>query len=174
MKRFALIAAAALIAALLRSAFFSALPQPIAAVDLPLILIVGLVGAFRFREALLAAAVAGVTADALSAMPFGVHVAASAAAAALAVLLFTRVFTSHSWPGFLGINAAAFALLHLALAVARLGRAMLGGWPPAAALGGATAAGALSALGLQLAAVLMAMLLAAWSRRAFSRFFFIR
>lgn len=174
MNRIAAVILAAIALAALHASFFTALPSPISSIDLSLVLIVGLVGAFRFRDAILAAACVGATTDTLSAMPFGTHLMIDIIVTILTILLFTRIFTNHSWPGLLSLNAVAFIILHSMLTLTRLGRAVLGGFSTHAAIGNATLSGALAALALQIAATLIVMLLFTTLRRTFARFFFTR
>ncbi len=164
----------AIAVAVLHTTFFSALPWPLSTIDLPLIVILTLIGTFRFRDALLSALFAGTTIDLLSIMPFGTHVLVYLLVTLITIFLFTRVFTNHSWPGLLGMSAVAFSILHTLLLITRFTRAVFHGLSLDAALGNATALHIIIALTIQLAAVLTMMVVAAMARGLFSRFFFTR
>ncbi|HSD12359.1 MAG TPA: hypothetical protein VLC10_02260 [Patescibacteria group bacterium] len=158
----------------LQASFVRALPHPASAVDLPLILIVALVTNFRFADAFVAAAAAGLSIDALSSLPFGTNAAILLVLAAVTVGLFARVFTNHSWPGTVGINVAVYALANVALAAVRVVRATFVGFPMFPAIDAAAFSGALAAIAVQLAAALLAVGIGALAKKAFSRFFFLR
>lgn len=165
--------AAAVAAAIVHASFLSALPHPLSAIDPRLVLVVALITSFRFGDAAVAAAAAGLAADALSPLPFGVHALVSLAAAGTATFLFTRVFTNHSLPGVLGVNACAYVFSSLAAALAGLAvAAVTVGLPPDPFGGGLVAA----ALGLvaHLTAVLVALVVLRRALRWFSTFFFVR
>jgi hypothetical protein len=157
---------AAFAAGLLQGALLPDLPRPFAAIDLPLLLAAWLAIRFRFPESLLAAAVAGLTRGALSAMPALVWALAYAACAAAVIFLFTRVFTNRSWTGLLGLTATAYASLHLLTALARLVFAFAVGASTDDAFAGLSVGGALLALLTQLAAATAAYALAARARTA--------
>ncbi len=174
MQRITVVILAAIAAALLHVAFFSALPWPLSVINLPLILVITYIGAFRFRDAFIAAIITGTTIDSLSITPFGIHIAVHLVVTLLMLVLFTRVLTNHSWLGLLGINAAAFGLLHTLLMLVRIARTMTHGVPLFTAFDDTTLVRILIALGVQLCAVLGAMTLTSAGKRAFSRFFFTR
>src|SRR5688572_1351861 len=123
MRRYLLLIIAALGLGIVQASFVAALPGPASSLDLPLIMVVALVTAFRFSDALVTAAVSGLAADMLSSLPFGVTAAIMMALAVVTMALFNRVFTHHSWLGTVGINAAVFALSNLAFLAVRAVRA---------------------------------------------------
>ncbi|HTM68191.1 MAG TPA: hypothetical protein VL426_02725 [Candidatus Binatia bacterium] len=176
MRRTLAVIAIALALGLVQASFVRALPGAASSLDLPLIMVVALVTGFRFGDAFAAAAAAGLATDVLSSMPFGVFTAILLALAFVTMALATRVFTHRSWLGTIGINAAAFALSNVLLLVVRAVRATFAGFPPfsASAPAATLASRAFAALGWQLAAVALAIALAAWARRSFSRFFLLR
>ena len=175
MRRTLLVTAIALALGIVQASFVRALPGSMARVDLPLIMVVALVTGFRFGDAFAAAAAAGLATDTLSSLPFGSVTAVLLVLTAVTVALFSRVFTHHTWLGAVGINAAAFVLSGLLLAVLRAVRAVFAGFPAIAATGAAqAAAGGLAALGWQLLAVVLSIAIAAFLRRSFSRFFYLR
>lgn len=166
-----------LIAALVgvaHAGFVRALPDPASAVHLPLILVIALVTSFRPLEALLAAASAGLVADALSSLPFGAETALLVALTLAASALFTRVFTHHSWQGTVGINLVAYALAGLGFMAIRAARATFIGAPVLASAVDLSWRAALAALAAQLVTVLLAVALGAVAKRTFSRYLFFR
>lgn len=170
MKRLWLPLLLGIAAGTLRMSFFAALPQPFSAPDAVILLVLWYVAAQEPAHAFAAAVAAGAAADGLSSLPFGSHAAAYAAGSAVAILLFTRVFTSHDWPGLLGTSLAAFVTTHAALAALRAIDAMVGGLPAMhAAFGGATATSLASALFAQFAATCLALIAAAPLHRRYLR-----
>lgn len=96
--------------ALVRSAFLSAQPFPLPALDLALIATIGLIATYRFPQALALAAASGLTRDALTAEPFGVQSAIAFTLTMLLIILFTRVFTDISFLSVSIMSASGFAL----------------------------------------------------------------
>jgi hypothetical protein len=174
MRRIALIIAVALVSALLHAGFVSALPEPASSLHLPMILVIGLIATFRFADAFAAALAAGITLDALSSLPFGVNLLTLVAATALAILLFTRVFTNHSWIGLLGMNAACYLLLHGLLGTARLGRAVFAGWPAQEAVFRASPGALAAGVATQIFAVIIFAFAVRRLKGTFSAFFITR
>lgn len=152
---------------LVQGAFMPSLAHPLAAIDLPLIFMVWLTAHFRFREAVIAALIAGLVRGVPSALPALAWAVAYAAGAGVVVWLFTRVFTNRSWPGLLGLTAAAYIALHTLLTAIRLSFAVVEGAPAATAFAGGTFGSAVAALATQLGAVIVIFALtAAWQRAA--------
>ncbi len=174
MRRLLLVTALAAALGILHAGFVSALPAPASSLHLPLMLVVGLIASFRFADAFAAAAASGIALDAVSSLPFGTNVVVMLAATALAVILFTRVFTNHSWTGLLGMNAAAYLVLHGALGAVRLARAVLAGWAVREAVFRATPSQLAAALCLQIATVVVFAFAARRLKGTFSAFFFTR
>lgn len=174
MRRYLFLIIAAVALGIVQASFVRALPGPASSLDLPLIMIVALVTGFRFGDAFVAAAASGLAADTLSSLPFGVTALIMLALVIVTAALFTRVFTHHSWLGTVGINAAAFALSNLAFLAVRAVRATFAGFPAFPSPDPGFASHALAAVGIQLAAVVGAIAVAALAKRWFSRFFFLR
>lgn len=105
-------------------AWLANLALPLRSMEIILIYAVALIIRFRFREAVLAAAVGGLSRGLLSAMPAPLWSVIYAACAALSVFLFTRIFTNRSWPGLLGLTAMSYAAFHACIALARMGFAI--------------------------------------------------
>ena len=101
------------------------LPPPWSSVDLTLILAVGLVAAFRTRQALIVALISGFVLDILLAAPPGAGIFARTAAILIASLAFTRVFTNLSYLSFTALNALAYIVSRLIFTL--IGLAV--GWP---------------------------------------------
>lgn len=158
---------AAFAVALLQGALLPSFPRPFASIDLSLILMVWLVATFHFRDGAVTAIVTGVTAGALSAMPFGTHLVAYGASTWFAIMLFTRVFTNRSWAALLGLSTATYFFFHCILALSRFARAVLAGLPLSLTWAGATPGSTIAALATQLTAVVMTMFVVAAIRRAF-------
>lgn len=153
----------------IQGAFMPSLPQAVAALDLTLIFTVWLVTRFRFREALVAAGVAGISRGVLAALPAMLWAAAYLIAAGVAVALFTRIFTNRSWSGILGLTAVTYAVFHALLTTIRLAATVTEGAPTAAAWTDVTAASAAAALATQLGAAVIIFGLSAWFSRATRR-----
>lgn len=119
----------AVILSVVQAAFFSALPAPISLLQLPLVLMTGLVTGFRFRLALLAALAGGMTLDILTPSGRGIPVLILLAVTAALILLFTRTFTHLTAPSFIAINAAGFAFYHFLVFVFGIVRNVLAGFP---------------------------------------------
>jgi hypothetical protein len=174
MGAYALIAASSVALAVLQAGFVSALPFPANAVHVPLVLIVGLIVRFRFDGALIAAAAAGVAADALSAGFPGVRTALLIGVAAALIAAFTTVFTNHSWPGIIGLNVCGFLLLRASIAATSAIGAWLAGVPAGAPSPAALAAWSIVAIAAQLLVVAAASGVRRAAARAFSSFFIMR
>lgn len=165
----------ALAAALVRAALVPSLPGPLAVVDPVLVLACWYAVAHRPREAFVAAAVAGIARDALSALPAGSHLLAYCAATFVAYLLFTRIFTNHGWPGLLGLGAAAMAVdAAVLVAIRRLGSMVdgFGLWsalPTGADLGNWLKGLALHLVVMLVTFAIVAMMEDGMSRRAYRR-----
>lgn len=119
----------AILATLLHAGFFSALPEPFSMIHLPLILILSFVMTFRFGDAVISAVTSGITLDLLSAGMLGVNIFIITASTLVLVPLFTRIFTTRSVPGFLGINTVAFLILHTLILLSRTVRFWLSAYP---------------------------------------------
>lgn len=119
----------AVLTALMHAGFFAVLPEPFSMIHLPLILILSFVMTFRFGAAVVSAIASGATLDLLSTGMFGVNVVIITASTLVLVPLFTRIFTTRSVPGFLGINAAAFFILHALILLSRTVRFWLSAYP---------------------------------------------
>ncbi len=175
MLRALLLFMAAALAGIAQASFVRALPAPYSSLQLPLILIVGLVTVFRAREAFAAAFIAGLTLDALSSLPTGTETAVLLAVTVCTVLLFNRIFTHHSWVGTVGLNAAIFSLQHLAYVIVDLLRSVFTGIPYSLLPTAASFWAFLSALGTQTAFVLLLLAVNGGIRRAFvKRFVLLR
>jgi len=127
MKRLIPAALLGLISGLLRVSFFAALPAPFAVIDPIIFLIIWYVADYAPDKALAAAIIAGASIDALSALPFASNTLAYAAACAVAILLYNRIFTSHDWPGILVMSLAAYSSILAVLLLLRAASAVLGG-----------------------------------------------
>jgi len=101
------------------------LPPPWSGIDLTLILAIGLVTAFRTRQALAVALISGFILDILLAAPPGAGIFARSAAILIASLAFTRVFTNLSYLSFTALNALAYIVSRLVFTL--IGLAV--GWP---------------------------------------------
>jgi len=110
---------------LLQASASAFLPPPWSGFDLTLILAVGLVAAFRTRQALAVAVISGFILDILLAAPPGAGIAARAAAVLIASLAFTRIFTNLSYLSFAALNALAYITSRLIFTLIGL----VTGWP---------------------------------------------
>lgn len=119
----------AVLAALVHAGFFAVLPGPTSMIHLPLILILSFVMTFRFSAAVISAIASGATLDLLSSGMPGANIFIITASTLLLVPLFTRIFTTRSIPGFLGINATAFLILHMLVLFTRTVRFWLSAYP---------------------------------------------
>lgn len=119
----------AVILSILQAAFFSALPAPFSMLQLPLVLIIGLVTGFRFRQALLAGLASGVTLDILTPPGRGIPVLIMLAVSLALILLFTRTLTHLTVPSFIAINLAGFMLYHLLSLIFGVISNVLAGFP---------------------------------------------
>lgn len=174
MRQVAAFAILAVFVALFQAGFVSALPVPLALVNLPLILVVGLVTSFRAPAAFAAAFAAGLTADTLSSLPYGSHVLVLVSACTVTVFLFTRVFTHHSRRGNVALHAGAFVLAACMLSIIHAVRGTFSGLPLGRTVTGPWWELPLQALGIQIGAAIAAMLLAAAVRGALGRRFMVR
>lgn len=98
---------AGLVAAVIQAAFVASLPPPLCGINLVVIAITLFVSAFRFENALTAAAAAGLTLDLLTGTPTGVQGAIVLASAGAAIIIFTRILTNVSISSFAVLNIAA-------------------------------------------------------------------
>lgn len=112
---------------IIQAAFLSTMTAPLSFLHLPLILVIGLVTGFRFRDAIVAALAGGFALDALTASGKGVAVVVMLVVAAALTALFVRVFSHLSVPSFIAINAAGFLLYHLFFLAAALVRGAVDG-----------------------------------------------
>lgn len=174
MRRTLLVILFAAALGIVNAGFVSALPAPASSLHLPLLLVIGLIASFRFVDAFTAAAAAGITLDAVSSLPFGTNLLVTLGAALLATVLFTRVFTNHSWTGLLGMNAAAFLGMNAMLGLARLLRAVFAGWPVREAVFRTSPGTLAGALALQIAAVIVFAFVAGRLKGTFKAFFITR
>lgn len=168
-----LIFIAAFAVGILQGSFVTALPHPLSSLQLPLVLLVGLVTLFRHRQALMAAFVAGITIDALSALPNGTHAVTLALLTVATIFLFNRVFTHHSWLGTVGLNAASYLLWQLAFVVVRVVRSVFSGVPYSALPTGASLKAFFAGLAVQIGFVIFLLAVNGGFRRAFTRRFFL-
>lgn len=129
MRRIGGILLIAVLAALVHAGFFTVLPEPVSMIHLPLILVLSFVMTFRFGAAVISAIASGATLDMLSSGMPGVNIFIITASTLVLIPLFTRIFTTRSVPGFLGINAAAFLILHMLVLFTRTVRFWLSAYP---------------------------------------------
>lgn len=169
-----LIILAGVAAAVFQTSFLSALAHPLSGIDPRLMLVVALVTAFRFREAAFAAIVSGIAADALSPLPFGVNLLIGLGVAALATFLFTHVFTNHSLPGVLGVNACAYLVSAGATAAAGLLVAAFSTGLPADIAGAEVAVALGTGLAVHLTATIIFLFAVKRALRWFTASFLVR
>lgn len=144
----------------------AALPSPYSILHLPLIAIIWELSAFRFAQAFTVAAVSGLAIDLLVAPSFGAETGILLLVTYLLVLLFTRIFTNSSLPALLAMTAAGFLALHAAYLLRNVVGYTLSGDDIGLLIGWDRLLPLLAGLGLQLAVMTVATLLAALAKRA--------
>ncbi len=173
MARAFLLFIAAMAVGILQAAFVRALPLPFSGLQLPLIMIVGLVTVFRTREAFVAAFICGLTLDSLSSLPTGTETAVLLALTVCTVMLFGRIFTNHSLLGTASLNAVVFALGHFAFVVVDLTRSVFTGIPYSPLPNADSSRAFLYALGAQIATVIFLLAVNDGIRKSVSKRFFL-